>query len=286
VRIVTLLSDFGTSSPYPAQVRAALLTRCRAALVDITHEVPPHDVRTGAVLLAEAAPQFPAGTVHLAVVDPGVGTDRAPLAIAAGGHFLVGPDNGLLVPAARSLGPVRAVAIEAARVTRVPVPATFHGRDLFAPAAALLVTGWPLDALGSAARSPVDLEIRPPARDRGALRGEVLYVDPFGNVITNIPGWWLDALPDSVRLKLGPGRAAARIRRVRTYGEGRRGDMLALVGSAGGVEIAVREGRAADRLRLRAGAAVELEPAQAPSRNRPPAGRVVGNREPTGRRPR
>src|SRR6476620_11272589 len=142
--IITLLTDFGTTDAYVAEMKAVLLGAVpEATLVDLTHAVPPGDIRAGAYLLGRSWHRFPAGTVHLSVVDPGVGTTRAALALRAHGHWFVGPDNGLFTPVLRD-AEVEAVVL--------PVPAeaspTFHGRDLFAPAAAVLACGAPLDSLG------------------------------------------------------------------------------------------------------------------------------------------
>lgn len=256
MRIVTLLSDFGSASSYPGEMRGVLLSRCRATVVDITHEIPAQDIAQGAFVLASAAPTFPAGTVHLAVVDPGVGTRRLAIALRSGGQFLVGPDNGLLVPAARALGRAHAVAIDPSRYARRPLSATFHGRDLFAPAAAVLARGVPLEELGPPVTSLVEIDDEQPARRGGDLEGRVLSVDSFGNIITNIPGGWLGELSTDVSI-VAAGRSRT-ARRVRTYADGGRRDLVVLEGSGGAVEIAVPGGRAADRLRLRAGDRVTL----------------------------
>src|SRR5712691_13346055 len=129
--VVTLLTDFGSSSPYPAEMKAVLASSCEAVLIDITHDVPRHDVRTGAYLLAAVAPTTPAGTVHLAVVDPGVGTARHPLIVTGGGQFFVGPDNGLLLPAAKRLGGPQVFHMNAQGIGGEQVSPMFHGRDLF-----------------------------------------------------------------------------------------------------------------------------------------------------------
>jgi S-adenosylmethionine hydrolase len=256
VRIVTLLTDFGLASPYAAEMHAVLRAGCRARVVDITHEIPAHDIATGAHVLAAAAPAFPVGTVHVAVVDPGVGTARLPLAVASGGHLFVGPDNGLLMPAARALGHPRAHLIDEERFGRAPRSATFCGRDLFAPAAAALASGLPVERMGPPVPVPVELPEVRPARTPGALTGQVLYRDAFGNLITNIPGPWLQTSAASWVLEHPGGRV--RLRRVRTYGEGGVGEPVVLVGSGGTIEIAVRTGRAAEVLGLEAGAPIAL----------------------------
>jgi S-adenosylmethionine hydrolase len=246
--LVTLLTDFGSASPYPGQMKGVLRTLCRAAIVDLTHEVPAHDIACGAYMLAAAVRAFPAGTIHLAVVDPGVGTSRLPLAIASGGQVFVGPDNGLLMVAARALGTPRAHAIVVDRFALRPLSATFHGRDLFAPAAAAIARGLAVEQVGPPVPAPCVLPEHPPTREGGVLRGQVRYRDPFGNIITNIPAGWLDDLVGPLVIESAGGREA--VRRVITYGDGARGDLLILAGSDGTVEIAVRCGRAADLLGL------------------------------------
>jgi S-adenosylmethionine hydrolase len=253
---VTLLTDFGSRSPYPAQVKGVLRGLCRATLVDVTHDIPPHDIAQGAFVLASVAPVFPAGAVHLAVVDPGVGTARRPLAVTSGGQFLVGPDNGLLTAAARTLGEPRSFVIDAARIGRHPIAPTFHGRDLFAPAAAALAGGLPIETLGIPAGAMVNLPGTPPQRSAGRLLGHVMYKDPFGNLITDIPGAWLGDLPAQPLLQHPRGRLP--IRRARTYGDVSGAEVLVLVGSAATLEIAINAGSAAEALGLEPGDQVQL----------------------------
>ena len=248
--IVTLLSDFGAGSGYPAQMKGVLLGAVPdAALVDVSHEVAPFDVLGGALLLEACAPRFPPHAVHLAVVDPGVGTARRPLCVVdAAGRRFVGPDNGLFT--AFLGGGSRAVVIEPGGVVPEPASATFHGRDLFAPAAAFLAAGGDAGRLGAEVDDPVRLPW-PAAERRGdAVHGECLAIDPFGNVLTSIRE--ADLRGGAVEVIVA-GRPA---RLVRTYGEGTPGEVLALVGSSGRLEIAVREGSAADALGLARGAPV------------------------------
>ncbi len=241
--IVSLLSDFGLTEPYVGVMKAMVLSaHPSATLVDLTHQVPAQDVRAGAFLLASAASWFPRGTVHLAVVDPGVGTERRALAVQTDDAFFVGPDNGLLRLAARKIR--RSVAL--------PLPAgsssTFHGRDVFAPAAGRLAAGEPLSSLGRPAGRLQPLDWPAPRRRGATLRGEVIHVDHFGNLITN-----LSALDGELQA------GAFRTRRLhKTYGEVARGEPLALIGSHGLIEIAVRDGSAASLLALGRGAAVLL----------------------------
>ena len=244
--LITLLTDFGLADSYVAEVKAVLLSRAPppgATLVDISHQVQPGDLRAAQYLLARAWHRFPAGTVHLAVVDPGVGTARRALAAEAAGHRFVAPDNGLLsfLPAG-------------ARFVSLPIPPdaapTFHARDVFAPAAAALAGGARLEALGApitdAYRSPVPS----PRGDGVGVVGEVLYVDRFGTLISNIPGGQVEP---GVRIRVA-GTDVGGLRR--TFGDVERGTLVAFVGSGGTVEIAVRDGSAARLLGVGVGAEV------------------------------
>ena len=255
--IVTLLSDFGSGSPYPAQMKVVLASSCEAALIDITHDVPRHEVRAGAYLLAAVARTTPAGTVHLAVVDPGVGTTRRPLLVASGGQVFIGPDNGLLLPAAKRVGRPQAFEIIAPEILQSVSSSTFHGRDIFAPLAARLVRGTPPQALGRAVEDFVDLTLEVGRRAGNALRGEVLHVDTFGNLITNIPAGELGR--DGTVIRLTVGRRRARAAAARTYGDVARGDIAVVPGSDGLLEIAVREGSAAEHFAAGRATRVRME---------------------------
>jgi len=256
MRLLTLLSDFGSRSPYPAAMKAVVAARVEVRFLDISHDVRRHDVREGAFLLASVAPFCPAGTVHLAVVDPGVGTARRPLVVASGGQCFVGPDNGLLLPAARRLGRPRAYHLDPA-VALPSASSTFHGRDLFAPAAARLLLGEPPARLGRLVDDPVELPA-PRAERRGEeLLGQVIYVDPFGNLVTNIPA---ELAAPHTAFTLRTARRAWTLRLQATYGSGRLGELLLVPGSEGLLEVALREGSAAARTGLRAGSPLRLRP--------------------------
>jgi S-adenosyl-L-methionine hydrolase (adenosine-forming) len=231
-----------------------------AVFVDISHDVPRHDIRVGAYLLWSAAPAFPPGTVHCAVVDPGVGGARAALAVASGGHLFVGPDNGLLMPAARRLGTPRIFRLVASPGGGAVVSSTFHGRDVFAPAAARLAAGEPVESIGRPVDDVVDLAFSTGRRHGRRLEGEVLWVDPFGNLITTIPGELLADMParGAVEVQVGGGSITAAIGT--TFGDVPRGQAVAYVGSDGVVEIAINQGSAAAATGAGAGARVRIAP--------------------------
>jgi len=258
--MITLASDFG--SPYPAAMKGVLLSRTDAQLVDIAHDLPRQDPRAGAFWLRETIPYFPPA-VHLAVVDPGVGTDRRAIALGVGDHVLVGPDNGLLRPVARRLAEQSDPSIAAFEITvDDPASTTFHGRDVFAPAAAAIHEQGvdridTVDLLSPIALdSCVDLRFPEPTRDDEAIHGEVLVVDDFGNVITNVPGEFLeDDLPEPAADATVNGVSAPV---VDTFDRVDAGSRLLTVGSHGYVECDVNEGRGDEAFGLGVGDAVDL----------------------------
>ena len=246
-RIITMLTDFGTADGYMGEMKGVLATGAAgASLVDIAHDLVPHDIDGARLALARYWRKFPPGTVHVVVIDPGVGSGRAALAVESEHRFLVGPDNGVLSPALLHAG---------MRCVSLPVPAsaapTFHGRDVFAPAAAELAQGIALDALGDPCSDPV-VRRTPEATRRadGAIAGLVITIDRFGNAVTN-----LMARRGGV-LAVG----AHRLPLARTYADVEPGALVALVGSSGLVEIARRDGSAAEHLALARGSEVVLLP--------------------------
>jgi S-adenosylmethionine hydrolase len=253
--MITLASDFG--SPYPAAMKGVVLRQCDARLVDIAHDFPRQDVRAAAFWLRETLPEFPPAT-HLVVVDPGVGTDRAAIVVEAGDHRIVAPDNGVALPAAREIaaradGDTQLRFFEIEYDDDTTASNTFHGRDVFAPAAARVHEA---ETVADADRvlptdEWVDLAFpEPEIRDDGAT-GEVLVVDDFGNAITNVPGRVLEGL-DSVTVngETAPVRDA--------YAEMDAGERLVTVGSHGNVEFAVNRGRGDEAFDLAVGDDVSL----------------------------
>jgi len=247
--VITFLTDFG--SFYPAQMKGVILSKLKengkdkdVTFVDIAHDIPPQDVRAGAFALLSSAKYFPTGTIHIAVVDPGVGTERLGIVVESGGHLFVGPDNGLLLPAAKSLGSPRAYKI----ACKFDASSTFHGRDIFAPVAAMLANGQSPQSLGPLVR-PKDLGFGEAKKTDVGIEATIIYVDRFGNLILNMR----KLPPFEVRLK------GIKLRKVRTYAEGRRIEPLITVGSHGFAEIAVNLGSAADAFCLKAGDRLTLE---------------------------
>mgnify|MGYP001482345019 CR=1 FL=1 len=241
--IVTLLSDFGGSDGYVGAMKGAILSVCPGAiLVDLGHDIAMGDVRGGAVALARAAATFPPQTVHLAVVDPGVGGGRRGLALASGGSFFVGPDNGLLSLAAPRAAKIVVLDDEAFHLK--PVSCTFHGRDVFAPVAGRLAAGTPIERLGSLAQSMQALAVAAAVCEGSMIRGEITGADHFGNLATNIASENLAGL-STVRVEVaGVGIDGLS----RTYVDAAEGELLALVSSSGTLEIALRGGSARRRL--------------------------------------
>ena len=247
-RIITLLTDFGTADGYVGEMKGVLASSAPGCvLVDIAHDVAAHDVEAGRLAVARYWHRFPVGTVHVAVVDPGVGGTRAAIAVESEGRLLVGPDNGVLSPA---------MLYQGARCVVLPVPAaaapTFHGRDVFAPAAAQLATGTPLDSLGALCHDP--LVRRTPEATRGAdgsTNGVIISIDRFGNLVTNLMTRRVGVVEvGGMTIAIG-----------RTYSDVASGALTALIGSSGLVEIAVRDGSAASQLGVERGARVVLRSA-------------------------
>lgn len=241
--VITLLTDFGTADGYVAELKGVLVTQAPGSqLVDLSHDIVPHDVEAARLVVARYWRRFPTGSVHLVVVDPGVGSARKAIAVSSDGRLLVGPDNGVLSPA---------LLVPGVRVVSLPVPPdaspTFHGRDVFAPAAAALARGASLESLGDPHHDPVVRRTPEAVREGdGWLRGEVIVVDRFGNAVTNLLG-----------VRAGEVRVGTRdIPLRRSYADVASGEAVALVGSSGLIEVAVRDGSAAAILGLTRGSVV------------------------------
>lgn len=256
--IIALLTDFGTLDHYVGAMRGVALGICPdATLVDITHEIGPQDVLGGALELAAAYKYFPARTIFLCVVDPGVGSKRRGIAAEAGGYRFVAPDNGLLTTVFRETPPVRVVELTDRQYARPSVSATFEGRDRFAPAAAWLATGVQLDALGTQLTAWATLAIPEPKIAGDELLAVVLRVDRFGNLVTNVDRQTFDSFAEAKDVQIAAGeRRIAPL--VRTYTEVEDGSLCALFGSTDHLEIAVNGGSAANRLQASRGMPISV----------------------------
>lgn len=275
--MIAILTDFGTLDPYVGIMKGVILgINPNTPIVDLTHAVERQDVRQGAILLSDSVPYFPSRTVFLGVVDPGVGGARRPIAAEAGGNFFVGPDNGLFSYALRGLGGSRVVELTEPSFRLPQVSYSFHGRDIFAPAAAYLSLGTPLEAFGNPIEDMVELP--PPVFTRVGmvLRGEITHIDTFGNIETSIGRlrWVGPALielppdpPGAQTVSVGTPALAARLPKSaqqplpglrHSYGDVMQGQLFALISSSGYLEISCNRASAAERTGARIGDPVEL----------------------------
>ncbi len=265
---ITLFTDFGLADPFVGVMKGVILGICPAArIVDLGHEAARFDPVSAGFALATAVPSFPPGTIHVAVVDPGVGGPRRPLAARLDGHLFVAPDNGLLAwpLAAAERAEVREIADP--RLMRRPVSATFHGRDVFAPAAAHLARGYPFARVGPLVADPIRPPLPRPALEPGpALRGQVMWVDRFGNLITNVDGPALAALggpaAGELQVHLGGGAPAPMVCH---YGAVAHGALGAVLGSSGHLEVFANRGNAAALLGAGPGTPLRVRPAPGPA---------------------
>ncbi len=256
--VYTLTTDFGPGEYVGAMKGVLLSLDPGATIIDLDNSIRAQDIRHGAYVMLTATPHFPFA-VHIGVVDPGVGTSRRAIVAVCEGAFLVGPDNGLLVPAARRLGLKEVREIKNRKLLAKEVSSTFHGRDVFAPVAAHLMTGTKVKEVGPVIRDFVDLDFGSPAAVKDGYEGTVITNDRFGNIITNLPRtlvekrWQLGG-----KLRLSLGGYEANLPFVPTYGDVERGEFLATFSSSGFLEIARREGNAAFQLHITPGLPVTV----------------------------
>ncbi len=256
--IITLLTDFGTKDHYVASMKGTILSiNPRCTLIDITHHVSPYDIKEGAFLLANAYSFFPKGTIHLSVVDPGVGGLRKPVLFVTTNYFFVGPDNGLFTFVFKREKVKKVVALTNPKYFLSQLSTTFHGRDLFAPVAAHLSLGVKPEAFGPALNSWVEIGFKKPKIREGRLIGEILHIDAFGNLISNIDEKELFHFVKDHSFLIKIGRKIIQDLK-KGYGEGKRNDPIALIGSGGFLEISVREGNAQKVLRVKKGDQVTI----------------------------
>jgi len=251
--IITLTTDFGLSDPYVAMMKGVILSiNPSARLVDVTHQIGIGSISQAALLIRETFTYFPEGTVHLAVVDPGVGSNRRLIALQAGAHFFVGPDNGLFWPVLRDVKGTKAVQLTQTRYFLPSITQTFHGREIFAPVAAHLSLGLSLESLGPAVRDLTKLNIPQPYVKEGVLCGQIIRVDNFGNLVTNISSLELMDFLESDPPRIEAGKLLIR-KLSRIYADCEEGEPLALINSSNLLEIAVNLGRASEYIGLRNG---------------------------------
>jgi hypothetical protein len=267
-RLITLTTDFGTRDAYVAAMKGTMLDICPdARFVDVTHEINPQDVMEAAFVLRQAVPYFPPDAIHLVVVDPGVGTERQPIAVRHGAHHYVGPDNGLFSLVLDTDTPRQAVVLDRKSIWRTTTPSqTFHGRDIFAPAAAHIAAGCALSEVGSRIDALKPLRWSQPLADEEGLKGWVVHIDHFGNCITNIsrdalarsaPGTASDNPLADVPFKCFVGNTSFTEIHP-TYGDVAEGEPLLLFGSSDFLEVSVNAGNAAELLDIRKGDSINL----------------------------
>ena len=259
--VISLLSDFGLKDPYVAEMKAVILSICpEARIVDISNKIEKFNIRMGAFILASAASYFPEGTVHVAVVDPGVGTKRRPILVVTKRAFYVGPDNGLLILSAQRQGISHVYHVTNKQFMLSHVSRTFHGRDVFAPTAAHLAKGHVPSEVGPEVKDYIVPRFAKPTLSKNVLAGEVLHVDGFGNVITNVSLKELEKIGikegDMLHVKLK--EDTVKLKFCIAYGEVKANQPLAIIGSHDFLEISVNQGSAARKFKVGIGEAVQL----------------------------
>ncbi len=257
--IITLLTDFGTKDHYVASMKGTILNiNPRCSLIDITHHASPHDIKEGAFLLANAYSFFPKGTIHLSVVDPGVGGVRKPVLFVTENFFFVGPDNGLFTFVPKGERVEKVIALTNPKYFLSPLSTTFHGRDLFAPVAAHLSLGVKPEAFGPELDSWVEIDFEKPRIREGRLIGEILHIDVFGNLITNIDREQFFHFIKNHSFAIRTGGKTIRDLK-EGYWEGKGRELIALIGSGGLLEISVREGNAQEMLKVKRGDRIQIK---------------------------
>ena len=260
MKIITFLSDFGYKSNYVSQMKAVALSMIDAKICDITHDITSHNIHEGAFVLMTSVPWFPVGTVHVAVVDPGVGSKRRGIVITTKTQIMVGPDNGLLIPAARYLGPFTVYEIANPNLMLRTVSNTFHGRDIFTPVAANILNGITFEQIGPIISDYIDLNYGEfKIIDKTAI-GKVIYVDNFGNIISNIDGFRLRQFLDyGQKIFLSIGKKKIEIPFVKSYNFIKKGEILATIGSSNLFEIALNQGNACKKLGIKADDEIKIQ---------------------------
>ncbi len=257
--IITLLTDFGTQDYFVGAMKGVILSANPAArIVDLTHDIPPQDIHAGAFNLLAAYRDFPLGTIHVAVVDPGVGSNRRPILIECADQFFVGPDNGIFSWICEREGDWRAHQLTNEKLFRHPTSKTFHGRDVFAPVAAALAKGAKPGEVGPPVNSIVELEsLNPTTTNGGKIEGRIIHIDRFGNCITNLTAHHVDGDNRASQLRVN-GAEINSFREFFSEDPGAENELFMLLGSAGFIEIAARNASAANILNAHRGQSVVL----------------------------
>ena len=251
MKLLTLLTDFGSNSNYVSQMKGVALSITDAKIVDITHDISPYNIREGAFFLRTSVPYFPLGTVHVAVVDPGVGTNRRGIVITTQSQIFVGPDNGLLIPAARYLGNFTVYEIKNQDLLLKNISNTFHGRDIFAPVASHILNGVLFDQIGPIIQDYIDLDFGKYEITSQSAVGRIIYIDGFGNIVTNIVGGkLLQFLGFNKEIMVIMGEKQIKIPFVQSYNFVKQKNLLGTIGSSNLFEISQNQGNAAKQLKV------------------------------------
>jgi len=252
MKIITFMSDFGIKSGYVAQMKGVALSKTYARIVDITHEITPHNVREGAFVLQTVISKFPAGTVHVAVVDPGVGSDRKGIVVVTRSQILIGPDNGLLIPAAKSLGDFIVYEIDYKNLIKNEISNTFHGRDIFTPVACQIINERPFEQIGPIINDYINLDLGNSEINLKTANGNVIYIDSFGNIITNIDGSKLkQKINFNDKIMVFIDKKQKKMSFVKSYSYVKKGEFCAIIGSSNYLEISQNQGDAAIKLNVK-----------------------------------
>jgi len=259
MKTLTFLTDFGTKNSYVSQMKGVALTLTDAKIVDITHEITPHDILEGAFTLRSSVPYFPSGTVHVAVVDPGVGSNRRGIVITTPSQILVGPDNGLLIPAAKLLGNFIVYEIQNQDLLLKSISNTFHGRDVFTSVAAHILNGVLFEDIGPIIHDYVNLDLgKSEITDKTAI-GKIIYIDSFGNIITNIDGSQIRKFLDyDKKIMIYIAKKRKELMFVKSYICVKKGDILATIGSSNFLEISINQGNAQKKLNAKPGDEIKI----------------------------
>lgn len=250
--IITLLTDFGIADSYVSQMKAVILSIADTRIIDITHEIKPQDINEGAFVLQNVVKYFPIGTVHVAVVDPEVGSNRKGIIVTTINQIFVGPDNGLLIPAARNLGDFIVYEIKNEKYMLNSISSTFHGRDIFSPVAAYIINGIPFEKIGKRIKNFVNLDFKKGKIENRLANGKILHIDKFGNITTNIDGIaFKKFIKFDNKIIIYINEKKLNIPFVKSYNYVKKRHFLATIGSSNLFEIAINQGNAANKLNVK-----------------------------------